>query len=113
MSWPAPTLLADCAAQSASSAGAGRSRRNRLVTVVSVIATGIWTMRFAAMLGFGVSDTEIRYDVPLTVLSLLVAMPVSLTNVVRAAVSEVGGLRARGGYDTSRRHRSSLPPSPT
>ncbi|WP_217185902.1 MHYT domain-containing protein [Streptomyces sp. AC495_CC817] len=52
----------------------GRSRRNWLVTAASAIGTGIWTMHFVAMLGFGVSGTEIRYDVPLTVLSLLVAM---------------------------------------
>ncbi|MEE1764875.1 MULTISPECIES: MHYT domain-containing protein [unclassified Streptomyces] len=52
----------------------GRSRRNWLVTAASAIGTGIWTMHFVAMLGFGVTGTEIRYDVPLTVLSLLVAM---------------------------------------
>ncbi|MCC9712222.1 hypothetical protein E4N62_47635 [Streptomyces sp. MNU76] len=55
-------------------ATAGKSRRNWLVTAASAIGTGIWTMHFVAMLGFGVSGTEIRYDVPLTVLSLLVAM---------------------------------------
>ncbi|MGW3496822.1 MHYT domain-containing protein [Streptomyces sp. NPDC001020] len=52
----------------------GRSRRNWLLTAASAIGTGIWTMHFVAMLGFGVTGTEIRYDVPLTVLSLLVAM---------------------------------------
>ncbi|POX47090.1 MHYT domain-containing protein [Streptomyces sp. Ru72] len=52
----------------------GRSRRNWLVTAASAIGTGIWTMHFVAMLGFGVTGTEIRYDVPLTILSLLVAM---------------------------------------
>ena len=54
----------------------GRSRRNWLVTAASAIGTGIWTMHFVAMLGFGVTGTEIRYDVPLTILSLLVAMAV-------------------------------------
>jgi NO-binding membrane sensor protein with MHYT domain len=52
----------------------GRSRRNWLITAASALGTGIWTMHFIAMLGFGVSGSEIRYDVPLTVLSLLVAM---------------------------------------
>lgn len=52
----------------------GRSRRNWLLTAASAIGTGIWTMHFVAMLGFGVTGTEIRYDVPLTVLSLLMAM---------------------------------------
>ncbi|WP_330456320.1 hypothetical protein OIB37_05150 [Streptomyces sp. NBC_00820] len=54
----------------------GRSRRNWLVTAASAIGTGIWTMHFVAMLGFRVSGTDIRYDVPLTILSLVVAMVV-------------------------------------
>ncbi|MFJ4693314.1 roadblock/LC7 domain-containing protein [Streptomyces sp. NPDC088766] len=45
----------------------GRSRRNRLVTAASAIGTGIWTVHFVAVLGFGVGGTGIRYDVPLTV----------------------------------------------
>ncbi|MEV5958135.1 MHYT domain-containing protein [Streptomyces sp. NPDC051987] len=54
----------------------GRSRRNWLLTAASALGTGIWTMHFVAMLGFGVSGTDIRYDVPLTILSLLVAVVV-------------------------------------
>ncbi|MFF8842094.1 MHYT domain-containing protein [Streptomyces sp. NPDC015127] len=52
----------------------GRARRNWLLTAASAIGTGIWTMHFVAMLGFAVRGTDIRYDVPLTVLSLLVAV---------------------------------------
>lgn len=62
-------------------AATGRSRRNWLVTAASAIGTGIWTMHFVAMLGFGVSGTGIRYDVPLTVLSLVVAMLVVCAGV--------------------------------
>ncbi|EPH44258.1 MHYT domain-containing protein [Streptomyces aurantiacus] len=69
----------------------GRSRRNWLVTAASAIGTGIWTMHFVAMLGFGVSGTQIRYDVPLTLLSLLVAML-----VVGMGVFAVGYGRERG-----------------
>ncbi|MCZ0982675.1 hypothetical protein O1L60_37460 [Streptomyces diastatochromogenes] len=54
----------------------GRSRRNWLITAASAIGTGIWTMHFVAMLGFGVTGTDIRYDVPLTLLSLVMAMAV-------------------------------------
>ncbi|MEU8522759.1 MHYT domain-containing protein [Streptomyces sp. NBC_01216] len=54
----------------------GQSRRNWLLTAASALGTGIWTMHFVAMLGFGVTGTDIRYDVPLTVLSLLIAMAV-------------------------------------
>ncbi|MFH8938746.1 MHYT domain-containing protein [Streptomyces griseosporeus] len=68
----------------------GRSRRNWLLTAASAIGTGIWTMHFVAMLGFAVSGTDIRYDVPLTVLSLLVAMA-----VVSAGVFAVGYGRDR------------------
>ncbi|MFF3253284.1 MHYT domain-containing protein [Actinacidiphila glaucinigra] len=57
-------------------AATGRSRRNWLITAASALGTGIWTMHFVAMLGFRVSGTEIRYSVPLTVLSLAVAMVV-------------------------------------
>lgn len=68
----------------------GRSRRNWLITAASAIGTGIWTMHFVAMLGFGVGGTDIRYDVPLTIVSLLVAMI-----VVWAGVFAVGYSRDR------------------
>src|SRR3954447_18588221 len=60
----------------------GRSRRNWLLTAASALGTGIWTMHFVAMLGFRVSGTEIRYNVPLTVLSLLIAVGVVGVGVV-------------------------------
>ncbi|WP_447035432.1 MHYT domain-containing protein [Streptomyces sp. DSM 118878] len=68
----------------------GRSRRNWLLTAASALGTGIWTMHFVAMLGFGVTGTEIHYNVPLTILSLLVAMI-----VVGAGVFAVGYGRER------------------
>ncbi|MFE7776392.1 MHYT domain-containing protein [Streptomyces sp. NPDC057445] len=68
----------------------GSSRRNWLVTAASAIGTGIWTMHFVAMLGFGVTGTDIRYDVPLTILSLLVSVL-----VVGAGVFAVGHSRDR------------------
>ncbi|WP_370124631.1 MHYT domain-containing protein [Streptacidiphilus sp. MAP12-33] len=52
----------------------GRAKRNWLITGASAIGSGIWTMHFVAMLGFTVTGTEIRYNVPLTLLSLLGAM---------------------------------------
>ncbi|MFC1420296.1 MHYT domain-containing protein [Streptacidiphilus cavernicola] len=55
-------------------AAEGRSRRNWLLTGASSIGVGIWTMHFIGMLGFAVVGTEIRYNVPLTLLSLLVAI---------------------------------------
>ncbi|RSS81652.1 MHYT domain-containing protein [Streptomyces sp. WAC06614] len=72
-------------------AATGPSRRNWLVTAASAIGTGIWTMHFVAMLGFHVTGTEIHYDVPLTVLSLFVAVV-----VVGAGVFAVGYGPSRG-----------------
>ncbi|WP_448320903.1 MHYT domain-containing protein [Streptomyces sp. CO7] len=59
----------------------GSSRRNWLLTGASAIGTGIWTMHFTAMLGFAVRGTDLRYDVPLTVVSLVVAMIVVCAGV--------------------------------
>ncbi|MFI6728806.1 hypothetical protein NRF20_44410 [Streptomyces sp. R-74717] len=79
----------------------GRSRRNWLITAASAIGSGIWTMHFVAMLGFGVTGTDIRYNVPLTLLSLLGAMV-----VVGGGVFAVGYSRDRtralllGGFAT-------------
>ncbi|MFI1833493.1 MHYT domain-containing protein [Streptomyces olivaceoviridis] len=68
-------------------AATGRARRNWLVTAASSIGTGIWTMHFVAMLGFRVSGSDIRYDVPLTILSLLVAMVVVCVGVFAVGYS--------------------------
>ncbi|MFJ8952650.1 MULTISPECIES: MHYT domain-containing protein [unclassified Streptomyces] len=51
-----------------------RSKRNWLLTASVAIGAGIWTMHFIAMLGYAVDGTAIRYDIPLTLLSLLVAI---------------------------------------
>lgn len=68
-----------------------RSRRNWLAAAAVAIGTGIWTMHFVAMLGFTVVGSQVRYNVPLTLLSLIVAIL-----VVGAGVFFV----ARGGGST-------------
>jgi NO-binding membrane sensor protein with MHYT domain len=55
----------------------GRIKRNWLAAAAASIGSGIWTMHFIAMLGFAVTGTEIRYDVGLTVLSLLLSIAVT------------------------------------
>lgn len=82
----------------------GRSRRNWLINGAMAIGTGIWTMHFIAMLGFGVTGTDVRYDVPLTVLSLLVAIAVVGIGVFTVGYSNskvlsvlIGGLVAGFG----------------
>ncbi|GHB77657.1 membrane protein [Streptomyces cirratus] len=72
-------------------AATGSTRRNWLLTAASAIGTGIWTMHFVAMLGFEVTGTDIHYNVPLTILSLLVAVL-----VVGAGVFAVGYGQGRG-----------------
>ncbi len=74
----------------------GRARRNWLLTAASAIGTGIWTMHFVAMLGFGVSGTGIRYDVPLTLVSLLVAMAVVCAGVFAVGRDRVPALLLGG-----------------
>jgi NO-binding membrane sensor protein with MHYT domain len=46
------------------------------VAAVSIGATGIWGMHFIAMLGFSVPGYTLYYNVPLTILSMLVAVAV-------------------------------------
>ncbi|MGB8939659.1 MAG: MHYT domain-containing protein [Streptomyces sp.] len=57
-------------------AAGGRSKRNWLISASVAIGAGIWTMHFIAMLGYTVDGTAIRYDIPLTLLSLVVAIVV-------------------------------------
>ncbi len=52
-----------------------RSRRARWLVIASVsIGGGIWLMHFMAMLGFDVPDSPVRYDIPLTVGSAVLAV---------------------------------------
>ena len=53
----------------------GRTRARWLVLATLAIATtGIWVMHFIAMLGFTIPGQSIRYSVPITILSMLVAV---------------------------------------
>lgn len=82
-------------------AATGRAKRNWLINGAVAIGTGIWTMHFIAMLGFHVTGSDVRYDVPLTVLSLVVAIVVVGIGVFAVGYSRskalavlVGGLIA-------------------
>ncbi|SOD85994.1 MHYT domain-containing protein [Streptomyces sp. Ag109_G2-15] len=68
----------------------GASKRNWLTLASFAIGSGIWTMHFIAMMGFSVEGTPIRYDVPMTVLSLVMAIA-----VVSAGVFTAGYGRSR------------------
>jgi NO-binding membrane sensor protein with MHYT domain len=53
-----------------------RGRRNRwlIIAAFSIGGAAIWLMHFTAMLGFDVPESPVRYDVPLTMLSLGLAV---------------------------------------
>jgi NO-binding membrane sensor protein with MHYT domain len=58
-------------------AATGRARASwLLLATLSVATTGIWVMHFIAMLGFTIEGESIRYSVPITVLSMVVAIAV-------------------------------------
>ncbi|MGP4027909.1 MHYT domain-containing protein [Actinomadura sp. 3N407] len=58
-------------------ASTGRSRASWLaLAALAIGGTGIWVMHFIAMLGFTIEDHEIRYDVPLTLLSCATSIAV-------------------------------------
>lgn len=53
----------------------GRSRARWLMAgALAIGGTGIWVMHFIGMFGFSVDGLVIRYDVPLTVLSAVIAV---------------------------------------
>jgi NO-binding membrane sensor protein with MHYT domain len=58
-------------------ASTGLSRASWLtLAAVAIGGTGIWVMHFIGMLGFTVSGMEIRYHVPLTLVSAIIAIAV-------------------------------------
>lgn len=53
----------------------GTSRLSWLaLSALSIGGAGVWVMHFIAMLGFSIQGTEVRYDVPLTILSAVCAI---------------------------------------
>ncbi|WTW97891.1 hypothetical protein OG216_33165 [Streptomycetaceae bacterium NBC_01309] len=80
-------------------AAAGWARRRWFALGAFAIGgTGIWATHFVAMLGFAVEGTPIRYDVPLTLTSLAVAvvvvgagLAVAAHDTGRIALLAVGG----------------------
>ncbi|MFI9511148.1 MHYT domain-containing protein [Nocardia sp. NPDC052566] len=61
-------------------AARGRTAEGRvgwlIGAAVAIGGTGIWVMHFIAMLGFSIRGSDIRYDVPLTLLSAVTAIVV-------------------------------------
>ncbi len=64
-----------CTSRSRACTGPARARW-LLVGGLSIGITGIWVMHFIAMLGFTIPGETIRYNVPITIASMLVAVAV-------------------------------------
>ena len=64
-----------CTARARPFQGATRARW-LLLAGVSIGTTGIWVMHFIAMLGFTIPRETIRYNVPITILSMVIAVVV-------------------------------------
>jgi NO-binding membrane sensor protein with MHYT domain len=64
-----------CTARARAMQGRARARW-LLLAAVSIGATGIWVMHFIAMLGFTIPGQAITYNVPVTILSMLIAVAV-------------------------------------
>lgn len=62
-----------------------------------VLGSGIWGMHFIAMLGFSVDRVELRYDLPLTALSLFVAVAVVGAGMLIAGVKRSWPALIAGG----------------
>jgi NO-binding membrane sensor protein with MHYT domain len=68
----------------------GLTKQRWLLIGAFAIGSGVWTMHLVAILGFGVEGSPVRYDIPLTLLSLLVAVV-----VVAVGVFTLGYSRSR------------------
>jgi NO-binding membrane sensor protein with MHYT domain len=64
-----------CASRARALEGASRARW-LLLAAVSIGTTGIWVMHFIAMLGYTIDRQAIAYNVPVTILSMLIAVGV-------------------------------------
>src|SRR5260221_10134001 len=64
-----------CASRARALEGASRARW-LLLAAVSIGTTGIWVMHFIAMIGYTIDRQAIAYNVPVTILSMLIAVGV-------------------------------------
>jgi NO-binding membrane sensor protein with MHYT domain len=82
-----------CTSRARASTGATRIRW-LLLAAVSIGITGIWVMHFIAMLGFTIPGETIRYNVPVTLLSMLIAVVFVLIGVLIVGLSHGTTMRS-------------------
>src|SRR5215469_15654468 len=78
-----------CAQRARALAGASRARW-LLLAAVSIGVTGIWVMHFIAMLGFTINGQLIQYNVPVTILSMLIAVAVVAVGLLIVGFGDEG-----------------------
>jgi NO-binding membrane sensor protein with MHYT domain len=64
-----------CTTRARAYSGAARARW-LILAALAIATTGIWVMHFIAMLGFTIPGQSIRYNVPITILSMVIAVVV-------------------------------------
>jgi NO-binding membrane sensor protein with MHYT domain len=76
----------------------GTARGRWLISAaVAIGATSIWGMHFIAMLGFTIPGESIRYNVPITILSMLVAVVVVAVGLFIVGYREEGPIPLLAG----------------
>jgi NO-binding membrane sensor protein with MHYT domain len=76
--------------------GVARARWLALAAI-AIGSTGIWVMHFIAMLGFTIPGQDIRYNVPVTILSMVIAVVVVGIGVFIVGFREGTGPLVLGG----------------
>jgi MHYT domain (predicted integral membrane sensor domain) len=100
-----------CTTRARAYQGAARARWLTLAAL-SIGTTGIWVMHFIAMLGFAIPGETIRYNVPFTILSMVIAVIVVGIGVFIVGFSRRAGngpLAARRHDPRARRGQHALP----
>lgn len=88
ISWAGAYLGLRCASRARASSGGARARW-LLLAGVSIGAIAIWATDFIAMLGLSVPGQTIRYNVPVTLLSLLATVVIMCAALLIAGLSRV------------------------
>jgi len=68
----------------------GARARWLLLAAVSIGTTGIWVMHFIAMLGYTINGQAITYNVPVTILSMVIAIAVGAVGLFIVGFGRAG-----------------------
>jgi NO-binding membrane sensor protein with MHYT domain len=82
-----------CTVQARAARSTGRRAWFLLLAAWAIGGTGIWVMHFIAMIGFGVDGSNIRYDVPVTTASAIIAITVVAVGLITAGIGKPNPLK--------------------